>query len=74
MKNLNDMHTGKRARVVSLGGGAGAEQKLTDMGLIPGERISVINNTGIGPLTLSVKGSKLAIGHALAKKIIVKEI
>ncbi len=71
---MNDIKTGKLARVVSIDGGAGAQQKLTDMGLIPGERITVIHNSGIGPLTLSVKGSKLAIGHALAKKIIVKEI
>ena len=54
-------------------GGDSAMAKLADMGLLPGERIKVINNTGIGPVTLEIKGSKVAIGHGLARKIMVEE-
>ncbi len=57
----------------SLEGGRGAMQRLTDMGLIPGERLRVLHNSGCGPVTVLIKGAKVALGHGLAAKIIVKE-
>ncbi len=57
----------------SLEGGRGAMQRLTDMGLIPGERLRVLHNSGYGPVTVLIKGAKVALGHGLAAKIIVKE-
>ena len=57
----------------SLEGGHGAMQRLTDMGLIPGERLKVLHNSGHGPVTVLIKGAKVALGHGLAVKIIVKE-
>jgi Fe2+ transport system protein FeoA len=33
----------------------------------------MFHNSGAGPLTIRVKGSKLSIGHGLAQKIIVRE-
>ena len=47
--------------------------KLNDMGLLPGERIKVLNNPGHGPVTVKLKGSKVALGQGLAENIIVKE-
>ena len=58
---------------VSLEGGRGAMQKLTDMGLIPGEHLKVLDNSGFGPVTVLIKGAKVALGHGLAQKIIVEE-
>lgn len=57
----------------SLEGGRGVMQRLTDMGLIPGERLKVLHNTGFGPVTVLIKGAKVALGHGLASKIIVEE-
>jgi len=57
----------------SLEGGRGAMQRLTDMGLIPGERLKVLHNSGYGPVTVLIKGAKVALGHGLAAKIIVEE-
>ncbi len=57
----------------SLEGGRGAIQRLTDMGLIPGERLKVLHNSGYGPVTVLIKGAKVALGHDLAAKIIVEE-
>ena len=54
-------------------GGRGAIQRLTDMGLIPGERLKVLHNSGYGPVTVLIKGAKVALGHGLAAKIIVEE-
>ena len=57
----------------SVEGGRGAMQRLTDMGLIPGERLKILHNSGYGPVTVFIKGSKVALGHGLAAKIIVEE-
>ena len=58
---------------ISVEGGRGAMQRLTDMGLIPGERLKVLHNSGYGPVTVLIKGAKVALGHGLAAKIIVEE-
>jgi ferrous iron transport protein A len=57
----------------SVEGGRGVMQRLTDMGLIPGERVKVLHNSGHGPVTVLIKGAKVALGHGLAAKIIVEE-
>ena len=54
-------------------GGQGVMQKLTDMGLIPGEKLKVLHNSGHGPVTVLIKGAKVALGHGIATKIIVRE-
>ncbi|MDD5070133.1 MAG: ferrous iron transport protein B, partial [Candidatus Omnitrophica bacterium] len=57
----------------SVSGGRQVVQRLTDMGLIPGERLKVLQNSGSGPITVLVKGTRLAIGREMAGKIRVKD-
>ena len=57
----------------SVEGGRSAMRRLTDMGLIPGERLKVLQNSGHGPVTVLIKGAKVALGHGLVVKIIVEE-
>ena len=73
MNSLIDTRSGSEVVIVSVCGGRGAHQRLAEMGLLPGEKIRIINNAGVGPVMLNVKGSKLALGHGLAQKIVVKE-
>jgi len=54
-------------------GGRSAAQRLTGMGLIPGESLKVLHNSGYGPVTVLIKGAKVALGHGLAAKIMVEE-
>lgn len=54
-------------------GGKNTMQRLADMGLLPGGCLRILHNSGYGPVTILVKGSKIAIGHGLGSKIIVKE-
>ncbi len=58
---------------IYLDGGMGVRQKLLDMGLVPGERLKVLHNSGWGPVTVLIKGAKVALGHGMAKKIVVEE-
>ena len=57
----------------SVEGGCGVKQRLTDMGLIPGERFKLLQNTGYGPVSIILKGVRVALGHGVAEKILVKE-
>jgi ferrous iron transport protein B len=54
-------------------GGMGMERKLTEMGLLPGEKIKRVDSPKDGPVILLIKGAKIAIGHGMADKIIVEE-
>ncbi|MDD3345654.1 MAG: FeoA domain-containing protein [Candidatus Omnitrophica bacterium] len=73
MKNLCDVRDGEEAAVLFIHGGRMAQQRLVELGILPGERVRMFHNSGAGPLTVRVKGSKLSIGHGLAQKIIVRE-
>ncbi len=73
MSPLTKIPSGKNVVLVSIAGGGQADMRLTEMGFIPGVSISVINNSGMGPITVNVKGSRLALGNGLAKKLLVKE-
>jgi Fe2+ transport system protein FeoA len=73
MKNLCDIKDGETAAVILIYGGRMAQQRLLELGILPGERVTMFHNSGAGPLTIRVKGSKLSIGHGLAQKIIVRE-
>jgi len=59
--------------VVSLGGGAGFIRRLADLGIYPGAPVSVVSSRkGGGPIILSVKGCRFAIGRGMASRIYVK--
>jgi len=73
MKSLADIRSGCPAAIVFIYGGRGAQHRLCELGLLPGERITMLQNSGLGPVTICVKGSKLSIGYGLAQKIIVRE-
>ncbi len=73
MKRLTDIKTKSILTILSIEGGAGAKKRLAEMGLFSGEKISLLNNPGQGPVKVSVKGTKLALGQGLARKILVKE-
>ncbi|MDD5553889.1 MAG: FeoA family protein [Candidatus Omnitrophica bacterium] len=72
MKKLSDIKTGCVAVIVFIQGGRGAIHRLTELGLLPGEKLTVIHNSGSGPVIISAMGSKLSIGYGLAQKIIVR--
>ena len=61
MKNLDSIKEGKLVRMVSVDGGRSAEQRISDMGLIPGARIKVMHNSGNGPLMINVKAQKIPV-------------
>ncbi|MCG8431439.1 MAG: ferrous iron transport protein B [Candidatus Omnitrophica bacterium] len=73
MDRLTTARVHTKLIVVRIDGGHRGAQKLRDMGLLPGERLQVVHNAGHGPVTVLIKGAKVALGHGLAEKILVRE-
>ncbi len=63
---------GDRVRVVELTGGDEARRRLEEMGLLPGEELTVVNK--LGPVIVGLKGGRVAIGRGLAQKVMVEPL
>jgi Fe2+ transport system protein FeoA len=74
---LTTLKKGETGTVCSIKAGHGKgrifEKRLRDMGLIPGTRVSVVKSTPFhGPMDISVRGSRLALGRGMAERIFVE--
>lgn len=67
-KPLSEVERDQKVRLVKVDAGHRATHRLAEMGLTPGTDFKVLQNYG-GPLLISVRGSRLAIGRGLAEKI-----
>ncbi len=70
---LSMLGPGERARLLSVNANEGLTSRLNAMGLTPGVEVTVIQDAG-GPLLLSVRDSRLAVGRGMAQKILVEII
>jgi len=66
--------SGEAVQVVDVKAGWGLRRKLADMGLTPGVNIRVVNCQMTGPVIIELRGSRLALGHGMAQKILVKVV
>ncbi|TET17886.1 MAG: ferrous iron transport protein A [Dehalococcoidia bacterium] len=71
MMPLSMVQSGESVQVAAIRAGWGLQRRLADMGLTPGVRVKVINSQGRGPVVLDIRGSRLALGHGIAHKIMV---
>ena len=55
------------------GGGRGLRRRLAEMGLVPGEKMEVLNR-GRGPFIVSVKGTRLLLGRGMADRVLVRPV
>ena len=70
---LTEMGEGKRGRIAFIMAGEGATQRLADMGLTPGSDVEILRVSDYGgPISLSVRGSTLALGRGIASKVFVE--
>ena len=70
MMPLAMMRDGEVGRVVAVYGGRGLMRRLAELGFTRGERVKVLRS-GPGPILVLVKGSRVALGHGVAMKILV---
>jgi DtxR family Mn-dependent transcriptional regulator len=78
---LTTLRNGESGTVTSIragggrgfGRGWGFEQRLMDLGLTPGTRVTVVKSAPFhGPVEILVRGSRLALGRGMAEKILVE--
>ena len=69
---LTSVPTGHVVTILQINGGKKLRQRLTDMGCLPGEQITILSDENEGPTLISIKNSRLAIGRCMADSILVK--
>jgi len=69
---LSRVTSGEKVIVLSLRAGWGLQRRLADLGITPGMEIKVISSGRPGQVVLDVRGSRLALGHGVASKIMVR--
>ena len=71
MVPLSMVPPGAVVKVVTVRAGWGLQRRLADMGLTPGVQVRVINSQRPGPVIIDIRGSRLALGHGVAHRIMV---
>jgi Fe2+ transport system protein FeoA len=61
---------GRPLRLNGIQGGARLNRRLVELGLTPGVRLRVLQDSG-GPLILAVRDSRIALGRGMAEKLTV---
>ena len=71
MMPLSMTSSGETVKVSAVKAGWGLQRRLADLGLTPGVKVRVISINKPGQVILDVRGSRLALGHGVAHKIMV---
>lgn len=71
--SLTNIKTGSKVRVVRIRGGLGIRQRLSCLGIHPGD-IIVLQKSGFmrGPVLVNIHGNQVALGRGVAAKILVE--
>jgi len=70
---LDELPVGSKARVVRIEAGTRALRRLVEMGFTPGTSIEIVADYG-GPILVRVRGSVIAIGRGMARKVYVEPL
>lgn len=71
---LDQVPAGKKARIVHLQAPGRWNQRLPQMGFVPGNIVEVVINRGCGPIVVRVLGVTISLGRGIAKRIYVEPI
>ena len=71
--SLDRLSKGGTAVVRQLLGGSEVKGRLSAMGLAVGAPLVVLQNTGRGPLLVSVRNVRIALGRGEAMRVLVEE-
>ncbi len=65
---LVQVAAGQEVRLVNINGGRRLTHRLVEMGLTPGVRFRILQNSG-GPLLLAISDARIALGRGMADKM-----
>ena len=70
---VSKLEPGQSGKVIDIQGGAGMIARLAALGIRPGRTVTKISSMlWRGPVTIQTGGTRLAIGHGMASRIIVE--
>ncbi len=73
IKKITDLNAGAKGKIIFIDGGRGASQRLSDLGMTPGEVVRLDSKSSFGgPVRLCVRDCCIAVGRGLAEKIFVE--
>jgi Fe2+ transport system protein FeoA len=58
--------------ITEIKGGRHFKEKCIDRGIIPGQKIKILNKQGSGPCLVLVMNSRIMIGHGMLSRIYVR--
>lgn len=71
---LSEVKAGSCALVHGLQGGKELSNRLLVLGFTIGVEVTVLQNMGYGPIIITVRDGRIALGRGEAKKVIVEVI
>jgi Fe2+ transport system protein FeoA len=69
---LSSLAAGQCATVHSLEGGHGLVSRMISLGFSPGAEVTMLQNHTAGPLTVTVRSSRIALGRIEAGHVLVE--
>jgi ferrous iron transport protein A len=72
--DLGAVQTGESVHIQRLQGGHHVLSRLASLGFTPGARLRVVQNFGHGPIIVTVRDTRIALGRGEAVKILVKRV
>ncbi|HDL63908.1 MAG TPA: ferrous iron transport protein A [Proteobacteria bacterium] len=71
--SLAKLDTNRSGKVVKFTAGPGLVRRLEEMGIRAGKRITKISGMPLrGPVVIQVGGTRIALGHGMAMKVMVE--
>jgi ferrous iron transport protein A len=68
---LADLKTGEVAKIAALNAGRNLNSRLSTLGFTPGVIVYMTHNYGHGPIVVTVRDTRIALGRGEAKNILV---
>jgi ferrous iron transport protein A len=74
MTPLSLAPAGEPMTIVDVRAGSRLRHRLSDLGLVPGTVIEVVQSLGRGPVILALGDSRLALGRGASHKVLVVQV
>lgn len=69
--SLGTVRSGELVQIRKMRGGHQFLSRLASLGFTPGAELQVVQNYGRGPIIVSLRGTRVALGRGEAEKILV---
>jgi ferrous iron transport protein A len=75
INTLDRLRSGQKAKIVEVTGGWGLRQKLSELGILPGQVVTIANSSfWRGPVRVQIHSNCIALGRGVASKVRVEVI